>query len=85
VFGRNGSAEALEDVDVVVRMTDAPARRIAFARVDALRLELEAFAAAIATNAPYPIPFEQMTDGVAALEAIIESLDAENPILVDRS
>ncbi len=82
VFGRNGSAEALEDVDLVVRMTDASPRRLTFERVDALRLELEAFADAVATGAPYPIPFEQMIDGVAALEATIKSLAAESPVVV---
>lgn len=85
VFGRNGSAEALEDVDVVVRMTDAPARRFTFERVDALRLELEAFANAVATRALYPIPFEQMIAGVAASEAIIKSLAAGNAVTVGAS
>jgi predicted dehydrogenase len=83
VFGRNGSAEALEDVDLVVRMTDAPARRLTFERVDALRLELEAFANAVATHTLYSIPYEQMIDGVAALEAIIKSLAAAGPVVVD--
>jgi len=82
VFGRNGSAEALEDIDLVVRMTDASPRRLTFERVDALRLELEAFADAVATGAPYPIPFEQMIDGVAALEATIKSLAAESSVVV---
>ena len=82
VFGRNGSAEALEDIDLVVRMTDASPRRLTFERVDALRLELEAFADAVATGAPYPIPFEQMIDGVAALEATIQSLAAQSSVVV---
>lgn len=82
VFGRNGSAEALEDVDVVVRMTDSPPRRLAFERVDALRLELEAFGNAVAGGAPYPIPFDQMLDGVAALEATIKSLEVKSPVVV---
>ena len=82
VFGRNGSAEALEDIDLVVRMTDASPRRLTFERVDALRLELEAFADAVATGAPYPIPFEQMIDGVAALEATIKSLAAQSSVVV---
>lgn len=82
VFGRNGSAEALEDVDVVVRMTDSPPRRLAFERVDALRLELEAFGDAVAGGAPYPIPFDQMLDGVAALEATIKSLEVKSPVVV---
>lgn len=82
VFGRNGSAEALEDVDVVVRMSDAPPRRSAFKPVDALRLELEAFADAVASGVPYPIPYEQMLDGVAALEATIKSLEVKDSVVV---
>lgn len=81
-FGKNGSAEALEDTELVVRMTDAPPRRLTFGRVDALRLELEAFANAVTTGAPYPIPFEQMLDGVEALEAITRSLDTERSVVV---
>lgn len=85
VFGKNGSAEALEDAEVVVRMTDASPRRFAFEPVDALRLELEAFADAVETGTPYPIRFEQMMDGVAALEAILKSLEAESPVVVDKT
>jgi predicted dehydrogenase len=80
VFGAQGSAEALEDVDLVVRMTDAQPRRHTFERVDALRLELEAFAQSIEAGAPYPIPFEQMLDGVSATEAIVRSIGEERAI-----
>jgi predicted dehydrogenase len=82
VFGRDGSAEAIEDTEVVVRATDAAPRRLAFERVDALRLELEAFAGAIAGGPAYPIPLDQMLDGVAALEATVRSLEARGPVVV---
>jgi len=86
VFGRNGSAEALEDTDLVARMAGAPPQRRTFEGVEALRLELEAFAHSVATGAPYPIPFDQMLDGVAALEAITESLATGSPVvLAERS
>lgn len=71
VFGTRGSAEALEDTELVVRATDAAPRRMTFERVDALRLELDAFAQAVGAGAPGPIPFGQMLDGVAATEAVI--------------
>src|SRR5882672_4240862 len=74
VFGTQASAEALEDVDLVVRMTDAQSQRRTFERVDALRLELDTFAQCIETGAPYPIPFGQMLDGVSATEAIVKSI-----------
>lgn len=80
VFGSQGSAEAIEDTDLVVRATDAPPRRLSFERVDALRLELEAFAQAVETGAPYPITPAQMLDGVAATEAIIASITQGRPV-----
>jgi predicted dehydrogenase len=82
VFGSLGSAEAIEDTDLVVRATDAPPRRLSFERVDALRLELEAFAQAVETGAPYPITPAQMLDGVAATEAIIASITQGRPVLL---
>lgn len=80
VFGRNGWAEALEDIDLVVRRTDAPPQRLAFERVDALRLELEAFAQCVRGGAPYPISPGQMVEGVAALEAIVRSVGEKRPV-----
>lgn len=82
VFGKNGSAEALEDVDLVIRKNETPPRRLTFERVDALRCELEEFAKAIATGKPYPISFEDMIDAVAATEAIIKSLETGNSTAV---
>jgi predicted dehydrogenase len=46
---------------------------------DALAAELEAFAAAIAGDAPYPIPHDQMIHAVAVLEAIIKSSQTNVP------
>jgi predicted dehydrogenase len=80
VFGARGSAEALEDTDVVLRITDAPLRRISLPRVDALRLELEAFAASVETGAPYPLPDADMLAGAAAFEAIVRSIGEKRPI-----
>ena len=80
VFGRNGWAEALEDIDLVVRKTDSPPQRLTFQRVDALRLELEAFAQCIKAGAPYPIPFTQMLEGVAATEAVVKSIEVGRSI-----
>jgi len=81
-FGTAGSAEALEDTDLVLRMSDAAPRRLTFERVDALRLELEAFADAVAGRAPYPIPVEQMIADVAAFEAAVRSIESNAPVEV---
>jgi predicted dehydrogenase len=85
VFGSRGSAEALEDTEVVVRVTDAPLRRIRMAPVDALRVQLEAFAASVQTGEPFPIPAEEeMVAGVAAFEAIVTSLAEKRAIELSR-
>jgi predicted dehydrogenase len=76
VFGTNGSAEAVGPTALTVRRMDAPPETSSFAPVDSLRAELEAFADAVAGVAPYPIPPQQMIDGVAALEAAIRSFDS---------
>ena len=44
--------------------------------------ELEAFAAAIRGDKPYPIPAEEVLHGVAAFEAIIRSAAAHKPVKV---
>ena len=44
--------------------------------------ELEAFAAAIRGEAPYPIPPEEVLHGVAAFEAIVQSAATHRPVKV---
>jgi predicted dehydrogenase len=82
VFGKNGSAEAIEGTGFVARKTDSPPCSLSFEPVDTRRLELEAFADAIAGRAPYPITPQQMIDGVAALEATIKSIETNAPVLI---
>lgn len=85
VFGKRGSAEALGDKELVVRMTDSAPKHLRFEPVDTLRFELEAFADAIEGRAPYPIPMEQMVANVAALEATLKSIATQAPVLVGNS
>jgi len=80
VFGRDGSAEALEDTELVLRRHDRAPERITFPAVDALRLELEAFARAVQGGAPFPITHQQMLDGVEATEAVIRSIAEKRTI-----
>ncbi len=49
-----------------------------------LLAELEAFAAAIRGEAPYPIPADQVLHGVAAFEAIVRSAAIGQPVKVAR-
>jgi len=80
VFGRNGSAEALEDTELVVRRPDQAPQRLAFERVDALRLELESFAQAVEGGAPFPVTLQQMLEGVEATEAVVRSIAEKRAI-----
>ena len=82
VFGTHGSAEAVGENDLVLRMTGAKPRHLSFEPVDALRCELDAFADAVAGRAPYPIPPAQIIDTVAAFEAIVKSMETNAPVLV---
>jgi predicted dehydrogenase len=70
VFGRNGSAEALDRTELVLRRSGSAPQRLHLAPVDSVRANLEAFADAVAGVAPYPISPGEMVDVVAAFEAI---------------
>lgn len=82
VFGSKGSAEALGENDLVLRMTGAMPQPLSFEPVDALRCELEAFADALAGRSTYPIPTTQILDTVAAFEAIVKSMETNETVLV---
>ena len=82
VFGTNGSAEAVGENDLVLRMTGAKPRHLSFEPVDALRCELEAFADAVEGRAAYPVTATQMVDAIAALEAIVKSMQSNAPAVV---
>ena len=76
VFGEKGSAEALGETELVLRMTGEEPKRQAFQPVDALRLELDAFADAAAGRASFPVTTAQMVATVAALEAMSKAMAA---------
>lgn len=84
VFGTKGSAEALGETDLVLRMSNAKPQHLSFEPVDTLRSELDLFADAVAGRAPYPIPTTQMIATVAAFEAVVKSMASNSPVLVER-
>ncbi|MBI4204804.1 MAG: Gfo/Idh/MocA family oxidoreductase [Betaproteobacteria bacterium] len=75
VFGADGSAEALGETDLVLRLKGKPTECRTFEPIDSVRAELEAFADAVANRAPYPITPEEMVNTIAAFEAIIRSIE----------
>jgi predicted dehydrogenase len=93
LFGTKGCAELLTP-EFDFRFSPVPsgpptARNVA-AEPEILRnrgfngilAELEAFAAAIGGDTPYPIPAEEVLHGVAAFEAIIRSAATHKPVKV---
>jgi len=76
-FGRNASAEALGRTDLVLRRSDAETQQLSFPPVDSVRVNLEAFADAVAGVSPYPIPTSEMLATVAAFEAIAEAAKSD--------
>ena len=84
VFGDKGSAEALGEHELVLRMSGKPLERSTYEPVEGLCIQLEAFADAVEGRAPYPIPPAQMIETIAALEAIVSSMATSAPALVVR-
>ncbi len=95
VFGSKGCAELLTpelDFRFSGTPTAMPAGRHAAAEPEiiqnrgfnALLAELEAFAAAIRGDKPYPIAPEEVLHGVAAFEAIVASAATHQPVKVAR-
>jgi predicted dehydrogenase len=76
-FGRNASAEALGRTDLLVRRSGTEPQHLSFPPVDSVRINLEAFADAVAGVSPYPIPTSEMLDTVAAFEAIAEAAKSD--------
>ena len=79
-FGTEGSAEAVGELELVLRRSGAAPQRLAFEPVDALRAELEAFADAVEGRAPFPVSTAQMIHIVAGLEAIARSMELRTPV-----
>ena len=76
VFGNEGSAEALGENELVVRLNGKAPQRFTYEPVDSLAAEFEAFADAVAGRATYPISGEEMIATIAAFEAVVASVKA---------
>jgi predicted dehydrogenase len=79
-FGRNASAEVLGRTDLVLRRSGAEPQHLSFPPVDSVRVNLEAFADAVAGVSPYSISTSEMLATVAAFEAIARAVKADGRI-----
>jgi predicted dehydrogenase len=80
VFGTIGSAEVLDEVTIVIRKSGAEPQRKTFPAIDVLRAELDAFADAIESKTPFPVPEADVLATVAAFEASLRSMTSGAPV-----
>jgi predicted dehydrogenase len=74
VFGDQGSAEAIGENELVVRLNGKAPQRLSYPPVDSLAAEFDAFADAVAGRAAYPVSGEEMIATIAAFEAVVKAV-----------
>jgi predicted dehydrogenase len=82
VFGSKGWLELRGDTDLTFRGLQGAPEKITLPAVDKEKLELEAFADAVAQKKPFVVPPEEAVNGVAVLEAIVASAAKGKPVLI---
>jgi predicted dehydrogenase len=82
VFGSAGSAEALGENELVVRLNGKPPQRFTYEPVDSLAAEFEAFADALAGHAIYPVSGDEMIATIAAFEAVVASVQSRTAMVM---
>ena len=73
LFCTRGWVHMLDHHLLEIGMVGQPVEHIEYPRIDPERLELEAFARAVTVGERYPVPLDEVVDGIAALEAFAES------------
>ncbi len=76
IYGDKGSAEAVGENELVVRLNGKAPERFTFDPVDSLAAEFDAFADAVAGRAAYPVSGDEMIATIAAFEAIVDAVKA---------
>jgi predicted dehydrogenase len=74
VFGDEGSVEALDETRTIIRLKGGRTEVKDFAKIDSVLAEMDAFADAVASVAPYPITTDEMVNTIASFEAVIQSI-----------
>ena len=82
VFGTKGALEIRDERHFTFRPLEGNAEHVEYPPIDKERAELEAFAAAIAGTADYPLPLDEAIHGAAVFEAIVKSIDSDRPVPV---
>lgn len=74
LFGTRGWAHVLDHEVLEVGMVGQPVKRLTWPPADAERFVMESFARALTGEAPYPVPLDDVVNGVAALDAFVRSV-----------
>ncbi len=74
VFGENGWLELRDEIHLEWVPVDGVRKKWVFPPVSTERLQLEAFAGAIASGTDYPVSLDDVVNGVATFEAVSASL-----------
>lgn len=82
VYGSKGWIEQRGDTEILMRGLQGQPERATLPAVDKEKLELEAFADAVAEKKPFTIPPEEIVNGIAVLEAIEVSARRGKPIKI---
>ena len=78
VFGEHGVLEWRNKPELEFRPVQGDPETRTFPAVDIERAEVEAFADAIAGRKPYPVPRDEVLNGIAAFEAVtLSSADGD--------
>ena len=83
VFGTKGSAEVLDEMTLVRRVSGSKPMRHTLPTIDVLRAELDAFADAVEGKRPYPVPEADVLATLAAFEAALASMKSGQPVRCD--
>ncbi len=75
VFGTKGTIEIRNERFFTFRPIQGEPEHTDYPPFDKERAELEAFAAAVAGKAPYPLPNDEAIHGIAVFEAIVKSAE----------
>jgi predicted dehydrogenase len=83
VFGTSGSAEAVGENDLVVRLSGQKLQHMTFGPTDSVRTQLELFVDAISGRAAPPMSSAQMIATIAAFEAANKSIATGTAVEID--
>jgi predicted dehydrogenase len=85
VFGTKGSAEAIGETELVLRMSGCKPDRRTFEPADTVRTALDIFADAVSGRAAYPMSSEHIVETIAAFEAATTAVAHNASVRLDKA